>query len=210
MTDAEYGRLLTSAGNVVAAYGEATARGYVEGQTIPAYRANRNLLILLLLGETGVRVGELLGLEWADLVVGGAAVETLRVRAEIAKGGREREVPLSTVLRVRALAVWELIQGRPEAGNASMGYTQRSRVVALTPRAVQRVVGSLTLGVLGRWLHPHVFRHYAGNRWRRVADAYVVQRLLGHVRVETTVRYTQVSGDDLRAAVDGAAGLTSG
>lgn len=175
-----------------------------------ARRRTRVALAVVLMGEAGLRVGEVCGLMWGDLVMNGEPVRTVRVRGAIAKGGREREVPVSGVLGDGVRAAVDVVRVEEEYGREGWAWYLGRRVVPVTVREIQRAVSVITLRVLGRSVHPHAFRHYAGNRWRRVSDLFVVQRLLGHARIETTVLYTNVGGEDLRQAVDGATELVAG
>jgi site-specific recombinase XerD len=64
-------------------------------------------------------------------------------------------------------------------------------------------LAALGAGVPGRH-HPHKWRHtYATELVRAGVDIHVVQRLLGHTNIASTVGYTHLVLDDLRAAVGG-------
>lgn len=52
--------------------------------------------------------------------------------------------------------------------------------------------------------HPHLWRHtYATELVRAGVDVHVVQRLLGHANIASTVAYTHLALDDLQATVAG-------
>lgn len=52
--------------------------------------------------------------------------------------------------------------------------------------------------------HPHLWRHtYATELVRAGVDVHVVQRLLGHASIASTVAYTNLALDDLQATVAG-------
>lgn len=72
-------------------------------------------------------------------------------------------------------------------------------------KALSREVelAGLGAGVPG-WHHPHTWRHtYANELVRAGVDIYLVQRLLGHAGIGSTVGYTHLLLDDLRGAVSG-------
>jgi site-specific recombinase XerD len=204
LTAEEYSRLL--------GYGWVWPAGALPGvewcaaaaSSLALRRRVRFAAVVALMGEAGLRVGEAVGLRWESVIVGGAVVEVVRVGAEIAKGGRERFVPSSAVLR-EVLAVWRgVVEAWFEARLTEAVLWVPGCAYRPTVRGVEALLARYSSVVLGRVIPPHALRHFAANRWRRVADAFVVQRLLGHADVRTTVRYTSVGGEELRGAVDAA------
>lgn len=156
----------------------------------------RDLAVLELLYATGVRVGELCGLDVDD-------VDTeRRVVRVLGKGRKERAVPYG-VPAAEALAAW-LGRGRPAvavpgSGPALFLGARGSRV---DPRAVRRLVHLRVAEVPGAPdLGPHGLRHTAATHLLDGgADLRSVQELLGHASLATTQIYTHVSTDRLRSA----------
>ena len=74
----------------------------------------------------------------------------------------------------------------------------------LSDRQVRRLVKFYALMVTGdSTVHPHSFRHaYATHLLSDGADLRAIQELLGHARLSTTQKYTQVSLRDLQAVYD--------
>jgi site-specific recombinase XerD len=138
---------------------------------------------------SGVRVGELCGLDVDSLDLSGGAVSVW------GKGSKERRVPLSAPA-VEALRSWLAIRRdvvRAETGVALFG---NERGVRLSPRDVRRIIDRRST----RPTHPHALRHsFATHLLDGGADVRVVQDLLGHSDVATTQRYTHVSKQRLRA-----------
>ena len=59
------------------------------------WKKARNALAVLLMLEAGLRVKEVTELVYSDCYFNGVPVKTMVVRAEIAKGGRQRQLPIS-------------------------------------------------------------------------------------------------------------------
>jgi integrase/recombinase XerC len=160
--------------------------------------ALRDHLVLELLYASGIRVGELCGL---DLDSVDAERRLLRV---LGKGGAERSVPFG-VPAERALRAW-MTHGRPQLVKAASGQALLlgARGGRLDPRAARRMVHEVVATVPGAPdLAPHGFRHSAATHLLEGgADLRVVQELLGHSTLATTQLYTHVTVERLRAVHD--------
>jgi integrase/recombinase XerC len=156
--------------------------------------AVRNRAMVEVLYATGLRVGELAGLDVDDL---NPDRRTLRV---IGKGNKERTVPYGVPAAV-ALDDW-LRRGRPllateRSGPALFLGTRGNRV---DQRQVRSVVKDLfeALGDTSA-TGPHALRHSAATHLLDGgADLRAVQEILGHSSLATTQIYTHVSVDRLR------------
>ena len=74
----------------------------------------------------------------------------------------------------------------------------------LTVSAGERIVGNAMkrTGITGK-RNPHRLRHsYASRLYRSSRDLRLVQKLLGHVRVDSTAIYADLFGEDVKEAVD--------
>ncbi len=159
-------------------------------------RGLRDLAILELLYATGIRVGELVGLDIDDLD------RRRRLVRVFGKGRKERSVPFGAPA-ADAVEGW-LSSGRPamataETGPAVFVGVRGSRI---DPRAVRRIVHE-RLGAVegGPDLGPHALRHTAATHLLEGgADLRSVQEILGHASLGTTQIYTHVSNERLRAA----------
>jgi integrase/recombinase XerC len=158
----------------------------------------RDVALLEVLYATGIRVGELCGLDLGDLDV---ARRLLRV---VGKGDKERSVPLGAPA-LRAVDRW-ISAGRPALATASSGAALflGSRGGRIDPRTVRRVVHTMLEHVPGApSLGPHGLRHSAATHLLEGgADLRSVQELLGHATLATTQVYTHVSVDRLKATYD--------
>ena len=161
----------------------------------PDWRRRRDDAVLEVLYGSGLRVGELCGLDLAALDLDRSAVTVL------GKGAKERRVPLSDPA-IRALRSWLRVRGEvvPDdvvsaRGRPMLFGNERGR--PLTPRDVRRILDRRSPSPT----HPHALRHsFATHLLDGGADLRAVQELLGHADVATTQRYTHVSRERLRAA----------
>jgi integrase/recombinase XerC len=156
----------------------------------------RDVAILELLYATGIRVGELCGLDVDDLD------RDRRVLRVFGKGRKERTVPYGRPAE-RALALW-LQHGRPRLAVAGSGAALflGARGRRIDQRAVRSLVHARLADVPGAPdLGPHGLRHTAATHLLEGgADLRTVQELLGHASLATTQIYTHVSTDRLRQA----------
>ena len=142
----------------------------------------------------GLRVSELIGLNQDDI---DSAERWIRVRG---KGRKERQVPFGSKA-ADALAAY--LADRPAAaGERAVFLSQRGK--RLSDREVRRIVKFYSSMLMGdSSLHPHTLRHaYATHLLSDGADLRAIQELLGHARLSTTQKYTQVSLTDLLAVYD--------
>lgn len=162
-------------------------------------RGVRDAAILELLYATGIRVGELVGLDVDDVD------HDRRVVRVLGKGNKERSVPYG-VPAATALNRW--LDGGPEgrSGMAAPGAGPALFVGArgrrIDPRAVRTLVHLRLAGVAGAPdLGPHGLRHSAATHLLEGgADLRAVQELLGHASLATTQIYTHVTSERLRSA----------
>jgi integrase/recombinase XerC len=156
----------------------------------------RDAAVIELLYATGIRVGELVGLDVDDLDDG------RRVVRVFGKGRKERSVPYG-VPAAKALDVW-IAGGRPQLARDGSGPALflGARGGRLDQRAVRRLVHARLADVPGAPdLGPHGLRHSAATHLLEGgADLRAVQEILGHSSLATTQIYTHVSTDRLRAA----------
>jgi integrase/recombinase XerC len=156
----------------------------------------RDVAILELLYATGIRVGELCGLDVDDVD------RERRVVRVFGKGRKERTVPYGRPAE-RAVATW-LETGRPQlavpGSGAALFLGARGR--RIDQRAVRSMVHARLADVPGAPdLGPHGLRHTAATHLLEGgADLRTVQELLGHASLATTQIYTHVTTDRLRQA----------
>jgi integrase/recombinase XerC len=182
------------------ALGVAEARALLESAAAVADDGSpigvRDVAILELLYATGIRVGELCGLDVDDV---DRARRVIRV---FGKGRKERTVPYGLPAD-QALGRW-LDRARPAllapgAGAALFlgargGRVDQRAVRSMVHRRLEDVPGAPDLG-------PHGLRHTAATHLLEGgADLRTVQELLGHASLATTQIYTHVTAERLRQA----------
>lgn len=155
----------------------------------------RDLAILELLYATGMRVGELCGLDVDDLD------PSRRVARVFGKGRKERMVPYGLPAQ-QAVDRWLLV--RPSLVKAGSGAALfvGARGGRIDQRRVREVVHERLSEVPGAPdLGPHGLRHTAATHLLEGgADLRSVQEMLGHASLSTTQIYTHVTTDRLRTA----------
>jgi integrase/recombinase XerC len=158
------------------------------------FSKERDVAFMELLYGCGIRVSELVGIDLEDIDLREGWV---RVRG---KGNKEREVPVAG----RAVEAVERYLAVRSAQPSERALFVNSRGGRLGDRQVRRLVKQYALLVTGdSTVHPHSFRHaYATHLLSDGADLRAIQELLGHARLSTTQKYTQVSLKDLQAVYD--------
>lgn len=165
----------------------------------PLTRRDRAMLELLY--ATGLRVAEVVSLDWRDLDL---SARTLRVTG---KGSKERMVPFgrpaAQALR-EWLEVWEEIRAkagadRREDDPADEPVWLNHLGGRLSARSVSRIVDKhVDAAALAAGVHPHTLRHtFATHLLEQGADLRAIQELLGHSSLSTTQRYTHLEVDRL-------------
>ena len=177
----------------------------------PAPLALRDKAMVELLYSSGLRLSELVALDWryfpADDEGPGSTswldLEARRVTV-LGKGGKVRQVPVGGPA-VEALRQW--LQARSAIGAAAKRAlfvsAQGGRIGA---RSVQLRLAKLASALgLGVHVHPHVLRHsMASHVLQSSGDLRAVQELLGHASIATTQIYTRLDWQHLAKTYDAA------
>jgi integrase len=151
--------------------------------------------VIVTAGDAGLRQGELIGLEWADIHF---AKRELRVRrsvwkgeTKLPKGGRERTIPMNDRLfdALSAHRARTKEGAHPGSPYVFTGPTGRRKNTKAMDRALARIRKSAGL----RHVHWHMLRHtFASHLVMRGARLPAVQKLLGHSDIATTMRYAHL------------------
>lgn len=158
------------------------------------FESSRDELIILLLYTTGLRLAELVAIDWSDF---SADMRTLRV---VGKGDKERLVPILPPVAEKIIAHRYLIQWQQicKSGEKALFLTCRGDRISRIKvyRIVQRVLSEA--GVKGK-KSPHVLRHtFATHLMNGGADMREIQELMGHSSLQSTQVYTHNSIARLR------------
>ena len=155
----------------------------------------RDRAMLELLYATGIRVGELTGLNLGD-------VDLARGLAQVTgKGDKQRVVPFG---EEAAAAVSEWLEfGRAELAGDTQAMFVGSRGGRIDQRQVRRIVERAGQRAGVENVSPHTLRHTtATHMLEGGADLRVVQEMLGHTSLQTTQIYTHVSAQRLKRVYD--------
>lgn len=164
----------------------------------------RDHLIFAMALGTGLRLGELVGLDVGDVFFPtGVPRERIRVRAEIAKRGRVGDVFLPEALVPKLARFWSYKRERHEARSPHAplfcGLSRRR----LSTRRVQVLFHEWQdRAGFGRQYPFHSLRHSSvTNVYRSSRDLFLAQRFARHASPLTTVIYTHPSDEELREGV---------
>jgi integrase/recombinase XerC len=166
----------------------------------------RDRMIFELLYGCGIRNSELVGIDMTDVQWKNDAILVK------GKGRKQRYVPLGDEAaiatraylplretRLRAAGKLALVADGPLVTNLRMRGTAR-----LTTRSVGRIVKRVALSRgLAADVHPHTLRHAFGTHMlEEGADLRAIQEMLGHERLSTTQRYTQLTAAQVQRVYD--------
>jgi len=154
----------------------------------------RDVALFELLYGCGLRISELVGLNVDDFDF---RERWIRVRG---KGRKERQVPYGE----KASVALEKYLGQRTAQAGERALLVNHRGLRLSDRGAREIVKFYARMISGdASLHPHSLRHaYATHLLADGADLRAIQELLGHARLATTQKYTQVSLTDLMVVYD--------
>ena len=159
----------------------------------------RDRAVLEVFYSTGIRVSELVGLDWADIDV------QLGIVRVVGKGSKERIVPIGALALKSLESYGDSVRQQWQVscrGETPVFLNHRGR--RITTRSVARIVEKhLKLAGIQIKMGPHGLRHsFATHLLNGGADLRVIQELLGHVSLSTTQRYTHLNLDQLTAVYD--------
>ena len=177
-----------------------------------AWLEARDAAMVELLYGSGLRVGELVGLDlhaspqargWVDLQAGEAHV--------LGKGAKRRTVPVGAQ-GLQALQGWLLLRSQPPVqGTVPSEDAARALFLGrygtrLTPQSVwQRLQRRSAQAGMATPVHPHMLRHsFASHLLQSSGDLRAVQELLGHANISTTQVYTRLDFQHLAKVYDAA------
>ena len=162
----------------------------------------RDIVIFELLYGCGMRNSELTGLDLTDIHW---ANDVILVRG---KGQKQRYVPLgdaaAQALRAYLVERETRLQAQQKSSPALLLNLHLRGTARLSSRSVARIVKRIAMERgLPSDIHPHTLRHAFGTHLlAEGADLRAIQELLGHERLSTTQRYTQLTTAQLAVVYD--------
>lgn len=156
----------------------------------------RDYAIITLFLNCGMRLAELVSIDYNDIKADGSLVIT-------GKGNKERNVYLNTACLV---AINNYLKVRPNEGVKDRALFLSSRNQRISPKTVQHIVYSnLDKAGLGdRGLSVHKLRHTAATLMYQHGDVdlLLLKEILGHENLGTTEIYTHISSDATKKAIE--------
>ena len=167
---------------------EDTIRLITEGPKQDSHR-RRDRLILELMYSAGLRVSELIALNWENIEF---STRTIRI---MGKGEKERIAPFGREAAC-LLDEWYTLNGAKKDAPVFLSEKNAER---LTVRTVHRLVARAAANVGLHGVSPHTLRHcFATHMLERGAPLRVVQELLGHETIATTQRYLSITTEQIK------------
>ncbi|MBF5060174.1 tyrosine-type recombinase/integrase [Candidatus Neptunochlamydia vexilliferae] len=159
--------------------------------------AKRNYAFIQLALQTGMRIGEIVNLQFRDISI---QQRVGFVRIVDGKGLRERKIPLNATAR-RALSAY--LKGRSLQPDDFVFATKRGEPA--TVRGLQAIIQSLGKKAHIKRVHltTHTLRHTFAMNFLQANEGKLVElaSLLGHESLNTTAIYTRASEESLAESV---------
>jgi site-specific recombinase XerD len=151
----------------------------------------RHRTICTLIYATGLRITEACNLLPADIDAGRGL---LRVRQ--GKGGKDRDVPVGEKLLGVLREYWRIV--RPAGPYLFPGGVAGKPISRVAVHSAVRKAAQAAH--IRKRVSPHTLRHcFATHLLEMGVDLRIIQVLLGHARIETTMRYLHVARERLAA-----------
>jgi len=151
----------------------------------------RNLIIFLILLDTGLRIGELVGLKMQDIHINEGYMKVM------GKGQKERIVPIGNSAQ-RGLQRY-ILRHRTHPAHAGVDNVFLSACgTPLTRNSMKLMFGRLGQRSGVQRLHAHLCRHTFATRFlTNGGDVFTLQRILGHSTLEMVRHYVNLASNDI-------------
>ncbi|MEB2779441.1 tyrosine-type recombinase/integrase [Algoriphagus sp. C2-6-M1] len=164
----------------------------------PTFEGQRDKMVMEFLYLTGVRLSELIGLQWSDINLIEDAVKVLGKRK------KERIIPITKGLKQNILLYKKVFEERFSKVSQSDYFIVSNKQKQSYPMMIFRIVRQyLDLFAQTSKRSPHVLRHtFATHLLNKGADLNAVKDLLGHANLAATQVYTHNSMEKLKAVFE--------
>lgn len=183
-----------------------TLMAYLENDKTP--EGLRLKAMISLLYASGLRVSELVGIKYANILINQGANEIKKVFNIIGKGNKERAIiineqavsAIADYLKIREIFISDKNSKSSLylfPSHAGLGCITRQGFALLLKQA------ALNAGLDPSTISPHVLRHsFATHLLHGGASLRVIQELLGHADISTTQIYTHLQTEHLKNTLD--------
>lgn len=153
--------------------------------------AARNKAMLMLLLDTGVRLGELLNMKIDGLTINNNSIQVT------GKGSKDRVVFLGAQCKKQLWRYVTLFRAEP-LGNTSNIFLNKDGT-AMRARMIEKTIENIADKAGIKNVHPHRFRHTAAVQFlRNGGNVFALQKMLGHSSLEMVRYYVELSQDDVK------------
>lgn len=151
--------------------------------------SHKNYLMVRISLETGMRVSEVLNLHIEDI-----DLNTGKVHIKQGKNDKDRIVHISNQLLEEVI----VYRDRIELGMKGLLFTTRTGQV-IDKKNIDRMLKTYSSKTsIDKNIHFHMFRHTYGTKiYRETKDIRLVQQVLGHSDISTTMIYTHISNEEI-------------
>ncbi|WP_341750115.1 tyrosine-type recombinase/integrase [Candidatus Tisiphia endosymbiont of Sialis lutaria] len=160
--------------------------------------SSRNYAVIQLLLQTGLRISELINLQWRDLIL---YERSGSVRVVDSKGHKERVIPLNNSAR-KALSLY--IKRNEYDPTTPVFLSKHGKIH--TARALQKIISNLAkkANINRIRVTPHVLRHTFATNYLKANPGCLIElaTLLGHESIDTTAIYTKASVEHLHETLE--------
>jgi len=151
----------------------------------------RDLCMMKLMLNSGLRSSEVLNLTWKDV-----DLQTGRLTVRRGKGDKDRQVWVNE-------STLELMRAWRERSPDSRYCFPTLKGTRIHGQALREMMARRGKKAgIAKGVHPHMLRHtYATELYRETKDIRLVQKALGHAHLSTTMIYTHIVDDDMETAM---------
>jgi len=174
-----------------------TEQEAIVAQPNPRYlTGHRNRVMLRLMLDTGLRLSEVIHLQWKDIDLNQG-----KLMVGQGKGAMNRTLWTGET-NLAALVKWRGRQAKECAGSHQTVFTTKAGG-KLDPRYIQRMVKRYAVKAgIQKDITPHTLRHtFATDLYRKTANIRLTQKALGHSNLATTQIYTHIVDEELEGAL---------